>query len=214
MHLHSSWQRLGSVPKRAPQGGWPSREVHSCLPQPLPPACKMGMMVWGSRGHLGAWVTLRKEPQSGWWTRKNLGLWAIAALEWPPPDFTRDILLFKSLLLCGCCSVAKSCPTLWPHGLQHSRLLCPSPSLGVCSNSCPLCWWCHPIISSSVSPCFSCPQSCLASGSFPIGPNLMVTYWPLGLFCMLRRPFKGKTNLLSRQTNFALVDLEGQVNNL
>ena len=37
-----------------------------------------------------------------------------------------------------CCSVAKSCLTLRPHGLQHSRLLCPSPSPRLCSNSCPL----------------------------------------------------------------------------
>ena len=33
---------------------------------------------------------------------------------------------------------------LWPHGLQHARIPCPSPTPGVCSNSCPLNWWCHP----------------------------------------------------------------------
>ena len=49
--------------------------------------------------------------------------------------------------------------SLWPHGLQHSRLPCPSPSPRVCSNSCPLSQWCHPIISSSVVPFSSCPQS-------------------------------------------------------
>ena len=38
----------------------------------------------------------------------------------------------------GCCSVAQSCPTLPPHGLQHVRFSCPSPCPGVCSNSCPL----------------------------------------------------------------------------
>ena len=42
--------------------------------------------------------------------------------------------------------------SLQPHGLQHTRLLCPSPSPGVCSNSCPLSWWYHPTISSSVPP--------------------------------------------------------------
>ena len=41
---------------------------------------------------------------------------------------------------------------LWPHGLQHARLLYPSPPPGVYSNSCPLSWWCHPTISSSVVP--------------------------------------------------------------
>ena len=55
----------------------------------------------------------------------------------------------------------------WPHGLQHTRLPCPSRSPRVCSNSCPLSWWRHPTISSSVAPFFSCPQSFPASGSFP-----------------------------------------------
>ena len=57
---------------------------------------------------------------------------------------------------------------LWPHGLQHLRLPCPSLSPGVCSNSCPLSWWCHPTISSSVIPFSSCSQSFPASGSFPV----------------------------------------------
>ena len=43
---------------------------------------------------------------------------------------------------------------------------CPSLSPGVCSNSCPLSWWCHPTISSSVAPFSSCPQSFPVSGSF------------------------------------------------
>ena len=57
--------------------------------------------------------------------------------------------------------------SLWPHGLQHARLPCPSPTPGACSNSCPLSWWCHSTISSSVIP-FSCLQSFPASGSFPM----------------------------------------------
>ena len=57
---------------------------------------------------------------------------------------------------------------LWPHGLQHTRLPCPLLSPGVCSNSCPLSQWCHPTISSSVTPFSSCPQSFPASESFPI----------------------------------------------
>ena len=56
--------------------------------------------------------------------------------------------------------------SLWPHGLQHASLLCPSLSPGTCSNSCPLSAWCHPIISSSVAPFSSCPQSFPASESF------------------------------------------------
>ena len=54
------------------------------------------------------------------------------------------------LLRCCWCSVAKSCLTLQPHGLQHSRLACPSLSPGVCSKLCSLSQWCHPAISSSV----------------------------------------------------------------
>ena len=57
--------------------------------------------------------------------------------------------------------------SLWPHGLQHSRLPCPSPIPRAYSNPCPLSRWCHPIISFSVVP-FSCLQSFPASGSFPM----------------------------------------------
>ena len=56
--------------------------------------------------------------------------------------------------------------SLWPHELQHSRPPCPSPTPGVYPNSCPFSWWCHLIISSSVIPFSSCPQSFPASGSF------------------------------------------------
>ena len=55
--------------------------------------------------------------------------------------------------------------SLRPHGLQHTSPPCPSPTPGVYSNSCPLSWWCHPTISSSVVP-FSHLQSFPASGSF------------------------------------------------
>ena len=67
----------------------------------------------------------------------------------------------------SCCSVAKLCPTLWPHELQHARLPCPSLSPGVCSNSCPLSWWCHPTVSFSVT-LFFCDQSSPSSRSFPV----------------------------------------------
>ena len=57
--------------------------------------------------------------------------------------------------------------SLRPHELQHCRPLCLSPTPKVYSNSCPLSWWCHPTISSSVVP-FSWLQSFPASGSFPV----------------------------------------------
>ena len=58
--------------------------------------------------------------------------------------------------------------SLRPHELQHARPPCPSPTLGVYSNSCPSSRWCHPAISSPVIPFSSCPQSLPASGSFPM----------------------------------------------
>ena len=58
--------------------------------------------------------------------------------------------------------------SLQHHRLQHAKLPCPSPTLGACSNSCPLSQWCHPTISSSVIPFSSSFQSFPASGSFPM----------------------------------------------
>ena len=58
--------------------------------------------------------------------------------------------------------------SLWPHEPQHARPPRPSPAPGVYSNSCPSSRWCHPAISSSVTPFSFCPQSLPASGSFPI----------------------------------------------
>ena len=58
--------------------------------------------------------------------------------------------------------------SLWPHGLQHARLPCLSPTPGACSNWCPSSQWWHPTISSSVVPFSSCLQSFPASESFPM----------------------------------------------
>ena len=58
--------------------------------------------------------------------------------------------------------------SLRPHELQHARPPCPSPTPGVHSDSRPSSLWCHPAISSSVVPFFSCPQSLPASESFPM----------------------------------------------
>ena len=74
-------------------------------------------------------------------------------------------LSLVDLVVVFSCSVVSE--SLWPHGLQYARLLCPSPPPRVCSNSHPSSRWCHPTISSSVIP-FSCPQSFPASGSFPV----------------------------------------------
>ena len=71
--------------------------------------------------------------------------------------------------------------SLWPHGLQHPMPPCPSLTPRACSNSCPLSWWCHPIISSSFVPFSSCLQS------FPVFFNESVLriqlpkYWSCSL---------------------------------
>ena len=64
--------------------------------------------------------------------------------------------------------------SLWPHGLQHTRLLCPSLSFRACSNLCAWSQWWHPTISSSVTPFSSCPQS------FPGSANVLALHirWP------------------------------------
>ena len=64
-------------------------------------------------------------------------------------------------------SVAVMSNSLQPHGLQHARPPCPSPTPGACSNSYPLSWWCHPTIYSSIVPLSSCLQSFPALGSLP-----------------------------------------------
>ena len=78
------------------------------------------------------------------------------ALDW-------SCLWFKNTC---CCSVAQSCLTLWDPMNYSTPGSSPSPSPGVCSNSCPLSQWCHP---TSITP-FSCLQSFPASGSFPMSP--------------------------------------------
>ena len=81
--------------------------------------------------------------------------------------------------------------SLQPHGLQHTRLPCSSPSPGAYSNSCPLRQWCHPTISPSVTP-FSCLQSfrasrsflmsqLLASGGKGIGASALVSVLPMNI---------------------------------
>ena len=100
---------------------------------------------------------------------------------------------------------------LWPHGLQHARLPCPSPSPRLCSNSCPLSQWCHPTISSSVIPFFglqSFPASgpflmsqLFASGGQNIGASASVSvfpmniqnWFPLGLTDLISLQSKGLT---------------------
>ena len=97
--------------------------------------------------------------------------WGLRALEYfslKPKWFWLSFLM-KTIIEASFSSVQFSPSVvpdfLWPHGLQHARLPCPSPTPGAYSNSCPSGWWCHPTISFSVVP-FSCLRSFPASGSF------------------------------------------------
>ena len=104
--------------------------------------------------------------------------------------------------------------SLEPHGLQHARLPCPSPSPGVCSRSCPLNWCCHPTISSSFTLFSFCLQSFLASGSFPVSwlfasaqqsigasastsvlPVNIQGWFPLGLTGLISLLYKGPSRV-------------------
>ena len=84
-----------------------------------------------------------------------------------PLNYKRCISLYFPYISSVQFSPSVLSDSLRPHGLQHTRLPCPSPAPGACSNSCPLSQWCHPTILSSVVPFSSCLQSCTASGAFP-----------------------------------------------
>ena len=98
--------------------------------------------------------------------------------------------------------------SLQPHGLQHARLPCPSPTPRACSNSCPSSWWCHLTISSSVIPFSSCLQYFPPSGSFPMsqffasgGLRIVASALASVLPVNIRDWFPlGKTGLISLQS--------------
>ena len=92
---------------------------------------------------------------SGFWNCETIGFWC------HKPASFRYLLCSPDVAVQWLSYVQ-----LRPRELQYARLPCPSPSHGVCSSSCPLSRWCHPTISSSVTPFSSCPQSFPASGSF------------------------------------------------
>ena len=125
--------------------------------------------------------------------------------------YKENLLLFSHLVVSD---------FLQPHGLQHTRPPCPSLlTPGACSNSCPLRWWCHPTISSSVVPFSSCLQSVPASGSFPMSrfftsggqsigasasasvlPVSIQDWFPLGWTCWISLQSKGLSRVFSNTT--------------
>ena len=98
--------------------------------------------------------------------------------------------------------------SFWPHRLQHSKLLCPSLSPGVYSNSCPLTQWCSSTISCSLAP-FSCLQCFPASRSFPmsqffvscgqnIGASVSASVLPMNIQGWFPLGLIGLSSLLSK----------------
>ena len=116
------------------------------------------------------WTEVPRGPQPMGWQR--------ARHDWVTNTFFLHLLqdfvnnsCSNKLLLCSWFEMFSSVhsvvsDSLQPHGLQHTRLPCPSPTPGACSNSCPVSGWCYPTISSSVIPFSSCLQSFPASGYF------------------------------------------------
>ena len=93
------------------------------------------------------------------------------------------------------CSVVSD--SLRPHEPQHARPPCPSPTPGVHPKPCPLSWWCHPTISSSVIPFSSCPQSFPASGSFQMSQLLALGGQSTGISALASvLPKKSRADLL------------------
>ena len=104
--------------------------------------------------------------------------------------------------------------SLQPHGLQQARLPCPSPSPRVCSNSCPLSWWCHQTISSSVIP-FSCLQSFPESGSFPMSWLFASGAQSIGSFSFSINPSNEYSGLISFRIDwFDLLAVKGTLQSL
>ena len=89
-----------------------------------------------------------------------------ALVDWSTNSVKQQVVHPLTTCKICCCSVAKSCPTLQHHELQRTRLLCPPLSPRFCSNLYSLSWWCHLIISFSVTPFSFCPQSFTASEFF------------------------------------------------
>ena len=116
--------------------------------------------------------------------------------------------------------------SLRPHGLQHTRLSCSSPTPEACLNLCPLIWWCHPTITSSVALFSSCLQSFPASGSgkemFPSSlrwfsnESVLCIRWPKHWsFSFIISPSNEYSGLISfRIYCFDLFAVQGTLKNL
>ena len=137
----------------------------------------------------------------------------------------RNVLL-SALLCCSFVALVVQLPSyvyLWPYGLQHTWLPILHHLLA-CSNSRPLSWWCHPIISSSVIPFSSCFQSFPVSGSFPMSwlfisggqsigasasasvlPENIQDWFPLGLTALISLQSKRLSRVISNSSKASIL---------
>ena len=116
----------------------------------------MGCSPWGSKRVRHYLATKQQQTlNKGLTLNKEESL-----LQW--------LLVISMLLLLFLFSRSVTSDSLQPHGLQHVRPSCPSPSPKVCPSSCPLHQWCHSAVSSSDTLYFFCSQSLLASESSPM----------------------------------------------
>ena len=119
----------------------------------------------------------------------------ISVLQMRKSRYKGDVTWPRSLSFDQFSSVAQSCLTICdPHGLQHTRPSCPSPTPGVYLNSCPLSRWYRPTISSSVVPFSSCLQSFPASGGQSIGVSASTSVLSMNIqdWCSLGWTFRFK----------------------
>ena len=147
-------------------------------------------------------------------------LWSKKVIDWSKGNGESSLTNLKKFrlkeLLFSRSVVSNS---LQPHGLQHTRSPCPSPSPRACSNSCPSIRWCHPTVSSSVIPFSSWLQSFPASGTFLMSqfftsggqslgasasasvlPMNIEDWFPLGLIGLISLQSKGLSRVFSNTT--------------
>ena len=134
-------------------------------------------------------------------------------------DRLHAVCIHSSQVQCSSVQALRRVQLLRPHGLQHTRLPCPSPTSRACPNSCPSSQWCHPTISPSVIPFSSRLQSFPASGSFPMsqffassGQSEVFLKWSFSFSISPSHEYSG---LISFRTDWLdLLAVQGTLKNL
>ena len=138
-----------------------ARAFAICLYRDWTPCC---FSCWPSTTPEGVQGRVRHSVFQGIWWDRSLDGWMFLGTDFLISILASPHISAQSGSVQFICSFLTN--SLWPHGLQHARPPCPSPTPGVYSNWFPLSWWCHPTISSSVVPFSSCLQSFPSSPSF------------------------------------------------